>query len=290
MWENKKQIDVKGFSTELFTDKACDFIKKNQNKPFFLQLAFNAVHNFTYQLPKEYMEKHNLKGYHDWDPATEDYYDWYKKGRLPNNPEGRAQYLGQLAYLDESIGKVINYLKDNKLYDNTLILMISDNGGSTPIYANNSPLRGSKYTLYEGGIRVPMIISWPQKYQQKIVSDNIVSGLDILPTICKATGTEIPNNIDGLDLTDLLTGKNKDLSHEILYWDAGHQTAIRKGKWKLRTANDKWSQDYEMVELELGEYLYNLEEDISEQNNLAEKYPDKVAELKNLFNEWKQNL
>ncbi|MBN2279741.1 MAG: sulfatase-like hydrolase/transferase [Candidatus Marinimicrobia bacterium] len=290
MWENKVQKDTEGFSTQLFTQKACAFIEKHKDEHFFLQLSYNAVHNFTHQLPPEYLREKKLKGYHDWDPAVEDYYEWYEKGRYPNNPEGREHYLGQLKYMDQGIGKVIDQLKKYKIFKNTLVIMISDNGGSTPIYANNSPLRGSKYTLYEGGIRVPLIISWPRKFLKGVVRDNIVSGLDILPTICGTVNIEKPNNIDGMDLSDLLTGKDLHVQHDVLFWDTLSQTAVRKGKWKFRSAMNKESQDYEMVELELGEFLYDLERDISEEKNLAEKYPAVVDELKKLFKKWKNSI
>lgn len=290
MWHNKNKEDVEGFTTEMFAEKACDFIFRNKENPFYLHLSFNAVHNFTHQLPQDYLEKHNLQGYHDWDPASEDYYEWYQKGRYPNNPEGRQQYLGQLYYLDKAIGKVINHLKKCDVFDNTLIFFISDNGGSTPIYANNFPLRGSKYTLYEGGIRVPMIIAWDKKYKKNQVCDNIISGMDILPTICTACGLQIPHNIDGIDISDLLLGKNNSLEHDVLFWDTGSQIAVRNGKWKLRIATEKKSQDYEMVELELGEYLYDLEKDISEKVNLTIEFPEVVGRLKKLHNEWKNSV
>ncbi len=290
MWLNKKQVDQEGLSTNLFSDKACQFIENHKDSPFFLQLSFNAVHNFTHQLPKDYLDKHNLKGYHDWNPAEEDYYDWYEKGRYPNNPEGRAHYLGQLYYLDRAIGEVIKKLKTTGIYDNTLIILISDNGGSTPIYADNSPLRGSKYTLYEGGIRVPLIITYPKTFQKGKVRDNMVSGLDILPTICAATGQPEPDYIDGINLCKLLKGQDEALQHKALFWDTGTQSAVRMGKWKYRSATSKKSQDYEMVELELGEYLYNLEKDIAESENLINNYPHIVEKLKNMHKDWKNSV
>jgi arylsulfatase A-like enzyme len=291
-WENTAKVDTIGFSTEIFGLKAREFIKKNKNNPFFLQLSFNAVHNFTHQLPVEYLEKNGLKGYHDWDPAKEEYYNWYQKGRYPNNPEGRAQYLGQLHYLDTEIGKVTDYLVENNLDKNTVIVFISDNGGSTPIYANNSPYRGSKYTLYEGGIRVPFIISYPEKYQKSSTSKNLVSAMDVLPTICDLTGIEIPKNSDGNNISKLLIGSNKSIEHDYLVWDNNTQTAVRKGKWKLRTASDKAksNSDYEMVEMEYGDYLYDLENDPGETTNLKNEYPKVFNELKNIHKNWREKI
>ena len=292
LWENKDKVDTIGFSTELFGTKASQFINQHKNSPFFLQLSFNAVHNFTHQLPKSYLEENGLKGYHDWNPAKEDYYEWYKLGRFPNNPEGREQYLGQLYFLDAEIGKVTATLKANGLLENTIIIFISDNGGSTPIYANNTPFKGSKYTLYEGGIRVPLIVSYPSKYMQGKVSDNLISSMDILPTICTAIGIEIPTNIDGIDISKLLNGQDKSIQHDMLFWDNKAQTAVRKGKWKLRTASikAKANSDYEMVEMEYGDFLYDIVNDPGETTNLANKYPDILYALKNAFISWKETL
>ncbi len=292
LWNNKEKVDTIGFSTEIFGLKARDFIKKNKNNPFFLQLSFNAVHNFTHQLPKEYLEKNGLKGYHDWDPSKEDYYDWYQKGRYPNNAEGRAHYLGQLHFLDKEIGKVTDYLAANNLDKNTVIIFISDNGGSTPIYANNSPYKGSKYTLYEGGIRVPFIISYPKKYEKGTTSNNLISAMDVLPTLCDLTGIKIPKNINGNNITEVLTGANKTIEHDFLVWDNNTQTAVRKGKWKYRSASDaaKRNADYEMVELEYGEYLYNLENDPGEITNLKNEHPEVFNELKNIHKNWRTSI
>ncbi len=290
LWKNYKKEDTIGFTTEIFGNHACDFIETHKHKKFFLQLSFNAVHNFTHQLPEDYLRDKNLAGYHDWDPATEDYYEWYRAGRKPNNPEGREHYLGQLYFLDKAIGKVINYLKTTGLSKHTLIIFISDNGGSTPIYANNYPLRGSKYVLYEGGIRVPMIISYPKGYLSDKIFNNVVSAMDILPTICAFTGCQIPDYVDGIDLNPLLTGQDKQLHHEELFWDTRQETAARIGDHKLRTASDDANAKFEMVEIELGEYLYDLEADPGEKTNLADSLPKTYLELNNAFNNWKNRV
>jgi arylsulfatase A-like enzyme len=290
LWDNFDKLDTMAFTTELFGVKACEFIDKHKEDKFFLQLSFNAVHNFTHQLPPEYLKEKELKGYHDWDPASEDYYDWYKAGRYPNNPEGRAQYLWQLYFLDMEIGRVLDHLKELGLDENTIVFYISDNGGSTPIYANNYPLRGSKYLLYEGGIRVPMIVSWPYKYSEGTTLSNVVCGMDIFPTICAAVGIEIPANIDGIDLNPLLSGNDKDLQHDTLFWDTGHETAVRVGKWKYRMANDDSNAKYEMVEIELGEFLYDLEKDPGEITNLADQFPDVFHNLKSAHDRWRKNI
>ncbi len=290
LWDNTSLVDTLAFSTQLFAEQACDFIQKQQDQPFYLQLSFNAVHNFTHQLPESYLEEHKLTGYHDWNPATEDYYEWYQKGRKPNNPEGRAHYLGQLYYLDEAVGQVLDCLETEELGSETIVVYISDNGGSTPIYANNYPLRGSKYLLYEGGIRVPMIISYPGKIIQDQLTNNVVSALDVLPSICQLSGVNIPEKLDGMDLSPLLLGESRDIQHDTLYWDTGHEQAVRAGPWKYFSSSDDRNATYEMVEVELGEFLYNLEEDPAETTNLADKYPLILEQLKKAHERWKEAL
>jgi len=290
LWVNKQKFDTVAFSTELFGKDACRFISTHKDEKFFLQLSFNAVHNFTHQLPEDYLKQHNLSGYTDWDPAKEDYYDWYVKGRNPNNPEGREQYLGQLYYLDREIGRVINLLEELDLRENTLIVFVSDNGGSTPIYANNYPLRGSKYLLYEGGIRVPMIVSYPSKFSDNKIVHNIVSGMDILPLVCSTTGIEIPDNVDGIDISPIITGTDISIQHDTLVWDSKHEIAVRAGDWKLFIAYDNRNAKYEMVDVELGEHLYNLADDPAETIDLAKKFPDIVQQLKEYHAKWRNEI
>ena len=289
-WNGFKRDNREGFTTEIFGEKAREFVQKNKDNKFYLQLAFNAVHNFTHQLPKDYLKANNLKGYHDWDPDTEDYYTWYKKSRYPYNSEGRAHYLAQLAYMDKEIGKLLLTIKDAGISDNTIIIYVSDNGGSTPIYANNGPLRGSKYLLLEGGIRIPMIISWPGKFKKGQVSDNVVSTMDILPTIANITGANVPIHVDGLDITKLLTGEDVTLEHKTLVWDTGHETAVRQGKWKLKTATDDQYAKYEMVKIKLGTFLYNLAEDPGETTDLSQKHPEIVKRLKAYYQTWNKKI
>lgn len=290
MWVQDEQVDMEGFSTEMFGTEARSFIRRHRSSPFFLQLAFTAVHNFTHQLPDDYLVEQNLDGYRDWDPSVEEYYDWYQEGRKPNNPEGRAHYLGQLHYLDREVNRLMQCLRDEGIAENTLVVYIGDNGGSTPIYANNHPLRGSKYTLYEGGIRVPLIVWMPSRFAGNRVLSNVVSAMDILPTICSQSGLPVPPTCDGMDLTPLLRGTRPDIRHETLFWDTGHEIAVRSGDWKYHRVTRTGHAEYEMVDLEPGEHLINLAEDIGEQRNLAERYPEKMRELITLHDQWKASL
>jgi arylsulfatase A-like enzyme len=290
-WVDAQLEDQEGFSTELLGARARAFVEANADRPFFLTVGFNAVHNFTHQLPAEYLDRHGLTGYpRDWSPASEEYYDWYRRGRAPNNPEGRAQYRGQLHYLDREVGRLLDELKRQDLERDTLVIYIGDNGGSTPIYADNGPLRGSKYTLYEGGIRVPLIVSWPERFERGVVRDNVVSAMDVLPTVCRAAGARTPPYVDGLDLGALLRGIDTQAHHDLLVWDTNHETAVRQGRWKLRTAKSDSHAKYEMVELELGLFLHDLSADPGEATNLADRHPEMVDRLLAAHATWREGL
>ena len=287
MWIGDEQVDQEGFSTELFGERARDFVRRHKEGPFFLTVAFNAVHNFTHQLPPEYLEEHGLEGYPDWDPAAGEYYDWYRAGRRPHNPEGRAHYLGQLHYLDREVGKILDCLEEEGLAERTLVVYIGDNGGSTPIYASNGPLRGSKYTLYEGGIRVPLLIAWPGVVEAGRVREEVVSALDLLPTIALAAGVDAPPHADGRDL-GLVSANTTPRGP--LVWDTGHETAVRLGDWKWKTATSDRHAEYEMVEVEVGEFLYDLESDPGESTDVKEAHPEIAAELRAIHAAWRASL
>ena len=288
-WKNKRRVKTKGFATEIFGNEALGFMDKHKDEPFFVQLSFNAVHTFTHQLPDEYLKKHALKGYHDFDPLTESYLIWNQGAKRPYNIEGRALYLGQLHYLDLEVGKILDFLENERLRENTLIVYISDNGGSPVNYANNDPLSGGKFSLYEGGTRVPFLISWPDGIEAGQVSDNLVSMLDVFPTVCSAVGIPI-GFTDGIDLLPLLAGKKPELQHDTLVWDMGPETAVVRGNWKLRTASDMQHAQRQFFEIEYGEFLFDLEEDPGEHRDLRFFFPEKFDELKTIYRKWKEDV
>jgi len=290
LWRNRRQVDQRGFLTELFGERARAFIGKHHERPFFLQLAFSAVHDFTHQLPEEYLKTHNLQGYYDWDAASEDYDEWYRRGHSPENPEGRAHYLGQLHYLDLEVGRILDYLDQTGVRDRTLVIYIGDNGGATSIDADNGPLRGTRGTLFEGGLRVPLIISWPGRIQQGRLSGNIVSAMDLLPTICAAAGIQLPGQLDGQNILPLLKGADAALNHQTLVWDTLHETAVRHGKWKLITAVKRETADSGQDVIRPGEYLYDLEADPGESRNLASESPKVLARLRAIHASWRAGM
>lgn len=251
---SSQPVEEEGYLTDAFAREAVNFIERKKNQPFFLEVAFNAVHS-PMQAKNEDMDKFS---------TIEDIQ--------------RRIFAGMLASMDEGIGKIIQKLKDCGLEENTLIIFLSDNGGPTrELTSSNLPLRGEKGQMYEGGIRVPFIMKWDGKLPAGKVYKEPVISLDILPTVAKIAEAEITDEIDGVNLMPFLTGKETGQPHEYLFWRQKRKTAFRKGDWKIVSHNfDNSNPIWEM---------YNLTNDISETNNLKMKLPQKFEEL---FNEWKE--
>jgi len=293
LWVNKEKKDFEGYATNIFGDEAVKQIKKTDDRPFFMELSFNAVHHPIFQAPSKYLKKFGLKKFPDWDPKKESFLKHHErncwKGEI--DPNGRKRYLASLACLDDNIGKVINALKNSGKWENTLIVFVSDNGGSQNTYANNGILNGHKYILSEGGIRTPFTMSWPNKIKKQQVLNQSVSHLDILPTILAASGSNILDSIstDGKNILKWISkNPKKEKLHNELVWDTGNEWAIRKGDWKLHMV--KKDNHYRSIHLNAGTYLYNLTKDPGEKNNLVQDFPKKTKELTHVYNSWKCQL
>ena len=288
-----------GYLTDIFTDESIAFLKRKHNKPFFLTLSYNAVHHLIHEVPKKYLDKYNVKEIPNYDPDSllaygkhkagtySAYYDKYSRVGAIQHEDLRKYYLANLNCLDDNIGRVLNTLKDEKLDKNTLIVFISDNGGSPLTGSNNSPLTGGKYSLWEGGIRVPMAISWPNKVDAGKIETQYVSATDILPTLAKAGGVTITDNeIDGLNL---LENTKKD---RLLVWKWQKTWAARKGDWKITNAKENhWksepsAQYIAPIRNDLTLKLFNIENDPGERIDLASEYPEKVKELETDYKNW----
>jgi arylsulfatase A-like enzyme len=243
--------------TDNLAREACSFIKNEAGKksPFFLYLPFNAVHS-PLQAPEEDIKKFNT------------------------GDKNRDILLAMIHRMDIAVGEVIKTLKNEGVYDNTIIFYFSDNGGARNIKANNLPLRDFKHSVYEGGLRVPFIMSWPDKLKPAVSNEPIIS-LDIMPTVCAAIGAPLPTDrvYDGKNILTVIQGKSDTPLHKELYFDGNDNTwAVREGKWKLVFSKQG--------NLE----LYNLEDDLSEGNNLVSLHPDKVNELKNKYDKWRSEM
>jgi arylsulfatase A-like enzyme len=258
------------YLTDTFGDEAVPFVERHKDKPWFLYLAFNAVHAPMH--------------------ATEKYLS-----RFPDiNDPLRRKFAAMHSAMDDNIGRVLETLRKHKLEQNTLIFFLSDNGGSTPVNGSrNTPLRGLKAQTWEGGIRVPFIIQWKGTAPEgKIYADPVIQ-LDVLPTALAAAGSEIKSEwkLDGVNLLPYLQGKKKT-PHEALFWRLGPQIAVRMGDWKLVKAPGSGAEFAErrVAATASGAHLYNLVKDVGEQTNLADHQPEKVKQLTTVWTKWNSEL
>ena len=271
IFDGDKVVTEIPYLTDAFADRAVQFIERNKTKPFFLYLAFNAVHTPPHAIEK-YLSR--FKGIAD---------------------ERRRTYAAMLSAMDDGIGRTMDGLKAANLDNDTLVFFFSDNGGPT-IYggvngSSNAPLRGSKRTTFEGGIRVPFIVKWKGHLAEGKTYSNPVIQLDILPTVLSAAGVRPASRFDGVDLFPFITGKKKGAPHDALYWRTGAAMAIRRGDWKLlRFTETSTVEDPSLLNELMGTELYNLKTDISETNNLAASNPKRVKELSGKWQTWARTL
>ena len=250
------------YSHDLMALEALDFIKENKEGPFFLYLPFTIPHDNGEEVVGERQEvpDHGIYADENW-------------------PKENKGYAAMITRMDKDIGRIMDLLSELDLASNTIVFFTSDNGPVpareyTDFFNSNGPYRGGKRHLYEGGIRVPMIVSWAGQIEPGTRSDHISAFWDFLPTACDLAGAEIPSGIDGISMLPVLTGKPQDI-HVSLYWEfieAGGAQAMRKGKWKL-VRNQVISEAPGTIE------LYNLEDDPGEMNNIAAEFPEVAEDL-----------
>ena len=267
-----------------FESATMDFIEKNQNHPFFIYLALNMPH------------ANNEAGYFLQDGMEVPMFE--KDGaRVPNYGQFTSQpwpapekgFARMMELIDMLVGKISLKLQALDLAQNTVLIFSSDNGPHqegahrVDFFESNGPLRGKKRDLYEGGIRVPLIVRWPGKIKAGSISDHPSAFWDVLPTFCDIAGIEKPTDIDGISFLPTLLGNEKaQKSHPNLYWEfyeQGGRQAIREGKWKYVKLNVR-DQTKPIIR-----ELYDLEVDISESNNLIEDHPDVVNRLEQRMEE-----
>lgn len=250
---NGERVPVSGYLTEQLTDAALDFIRRNAEAPFFLYLAYNAPHG-PLQAP----------------PALIARVDSIQDDR-------RRTYGAMVTSLDDGVGQVVSLLGELGLTDGTLVFFLSDNGGPTRANASdNFPLRSTKGTVYEGGVRVPFVVSWPGHLAAGTVYEPMVSSLDIFPTAVAAAGLELPAGLDGVDLMPHLNGERSGVPHESLFWhsDEGDQLAVRTGDRKLVRSLDREPE------------LNAIDADASEANDISGDDSVLTGELERSAGSW----
>lgn len=278
LWHNyeKVMLDGKTYSHDLIQEKALQFIRDNEKKPFFAYLPLTIPHA-AMQCPEEDVAPFRKKF-----SQFENKIGKYSHGSIIRNPV--AAFAGMMTRMDRGIGQILDLLNELDIAENTLVLFTSDNGphyegGHQPGFFNsNGPLKGHKRDLYEGGIRVPLIAYWPGKIKSGSVSNHICAHWDLMPTFCELAKISEPNHTDGISYIPALTGK-KQKRHAYLYWEFhsyGNAQAIRMGNWKGIRLKVKNNPNAPIQ-------LFNLKKDIGETNNIAANHPDIIRRFTKLF-------
>lgn len=245
-----------GYLTDYWTDESIKVIKASKNRPFFLYLAHWGPHTPLQATREDYDALDGIE------------------------PHRKRVYAGMIRAVDRSVSRILDTLEEQGIADNTIVVFTSDNGGAGYIGLPdvNSPFRGWKITMFEGGLRVPMFIRWPARISAGSTVETPVAHIDVTPTLAAAAGAPLPAGIeiDGVDLLPLLTEQDpKEWNRDTLFWQNGHYQVVRHGDWKLQL-NDRPTDG-------LQKWLFNLKDDPTEQTNLADSHPEKLNELSALL-------
>jgi arylsulfatase A-like enzyme len=277
MFRGAEPAQVRGYSTDAFTDEAIRFVERHRKEPFLLVVSYVTPHAPMHAKPEHLAQVEHVADLH------------------------RRTFLAMMASLDENVGRLLGALRSAGIADDTLVFFLSDNGGATGAprtspdapfepgrnASSNRPLRGDKSDLLEGGIRVPFLAQWKGRIPASVVYDEPVSSLDILPTALAAAGIPRPSDLDGVDLLPFVRGERTDPPHDALYWrfdfpptgGEPRRWAVRAGNWKLI----RNSTDGPLA-------LYDVVEDPSEDRNVAAQHPERVAALRARWERWNAEM
>lgn len=292
LWSNRDSIvleantgKLKGtYAPELIHEQVLEFIETNRDQPFFLYVP-SIIPHAELIAPDSVMARYRgkflpEKVYEGYDDGPD-----YRRGPYESQAESHAAFAAMIEILDRQVGEIVQKVEALGLTEETIIMFTSDNGphqegGADPEYFDsNGPLRGVKRDLYEGGIRVPFIASWPGKISAGTSSDHVSAFWDVFPTVADLTGIDKPENLDGISFLPTLLGQEGQEQHEYLYWEfheRGGRIAARKGKWKGVKYKVLEEPDAPME-------LYDLSLDIGETNNVAAEHPEVVQEFLEIF-------
>ncbi len=282
LWHNRTEVFEEGrYSSEMWTGKALEFLNQNHSRPFFLYLPYSAVH-YPMHAPRKYLERF---------------------AHLSDSE--RRVYAAMLSTVDDGVGAILETLEKYKLRENTFIAFLSDNGATREPRAgvnkqpgkggSNGPYRGAKLSCFDGGIRVPAIMSWPAGIPSKQVIREFVMSADILPTFCGAMGGRLPRDrtIDGKDILPVVSNRAKS-PHETVFWGGpSHQVAVRRGSWKfIRNVieGDGTDRGYKPIGGEDARFLADLSEDPGERKNLSRVMPQIASELERAADQWLEDV
>lgn len=273
LWENGEEVyDNGSYMTERITEKSIDFIRRHKDEPFMLYVAYNAPH-YPMHAPEKYMK------------------------RFSHLPWDRQVMAAMISAVDDGVGEIKNELIRQGIADNTIIYFQSDNGpsresrnwldGRTDLYYGGTSgiFKGHKFSLFDGGIRIPAVLSWPEKLSGRVVDTPHIAA-DIFPTILEVCGGDVNEyDLDGKSLVPLINGSGEAL-HDYLFWEMEGQTAVRKGRYKL-VINGRLE---EFSEVQDEYFLSDIEADPGERNNLADELPEICEELKNAALNWRAGI
>jgi arylsulfatase A-like enzyme len=293
LWSNQDSIVLpensgkkKGvYAPNLIHDRTLAFIEENRDRPFFAYVP-SIIPHAELVAPEEELEKFRGKYVPEKEYKGIDDGPRYKIGGYGSQKESHAAFAAMVGILDRQVGEIVEKLNDLGIADNTIIIFTSDNGphlegGADPDYFDsNGPLKGYKRDLYEGGIRVPLLVKWTNKIKPGTVTAHVSAFWDVFPTLAKIAEAKVTPGLDGISFLPTLLGKSAfQKEHEYLYWEfheKGGRQAVRMGDWKAVKYNVLENPE---VSLE----LYDLSKDIGEENNVAANYPKVVAEMESIF-------
>ena len=254
---NDQRVDTTEYLTDELSNEAVDFIKREKDKPFFLYVAYNAPHT-PLQASKKYLDRYpHIKN------------------------KNRKTYAAMVSAVDDGVGQILSTLKEQGIDDNTIVFFLSDNGGAKNNASDNGELRGGKTDPFEGGVRVPFAVRWPNKIPAGIDYKQAVSSLDILATIVSEANIDISNNkpLDGVNLIPYLTGENMGQPHDVLFW---------------RSFNTGWSasltNNSKMIIKRDEAMLFDLGSDIGEQKNLIQQKNNQFKKQHSQYQQWNDEL
>ena len=280
LWRDSTEVFEDGqYATELWAREASQFVRDHRGDPFFLYVAFNGPH-YPMHAPQKYVERF--------------------RGLEPE----RRTYAAMISAVDDGVGQVLRAVDDAGVRQNTLVFFCADNGatrepraglnGKPATSGNNAPFRGNKFSAFDGGMHVPMIMNWPGVIPKGLVRKQLGNHVDVLPTILKAAGVSVPSDrtMDGFDALPMAVS-GASSTHDAIFWSSQGQLAVRRGNWKLVKNGKIFDGTPAGAEALTGDdalFLSNLDEDPGESRNLRHQYPSVADELETLAEQWSRKV
>jgi arylsulfatase A len=277
---NNRGVTGKQYAPQLIADQMLKFIEENKDEPFFVYYP-TVIPHLALQVPDEEMKQYAGQ----WEETA------YKGSSYQPHETPRAAYAAMISFMDRQVGRLLETLDKNGIAENTIILFTSDNGPThvskqvdAAFFKSAANLRGLKGSVYEGGIRIPLIVWWPGNVAANSKSELISAHYDLLPTIAEIGGAQLTDRTDGISFVDEIKGHSSQKKHEFLFWDFagyGGQIAIRKGDWKAIKQDVKKNA-------EVAWQLYNLAIDPTESTNVANQHPDLITQFQRIMLEQRE--